>query len=99
MKTLFAALCACAVFTLSGCRATLYHPISGNPLFDGEIEDNPSPERAKKLFDMLEDGLQLNLDALSEARRTRNEQAQNICMANIEKGVEYKAQLAAIIAG
>jgi len=99
MKTRIAALCAISLLNLCGCRATLYHPISGNPLFSGEIEDNPTEERARELFDLLEDGLQLNLKALREARETHNEQAMDICMANIEKGANWKQRLSSIIAG
>jgi hypothetical protein len=99
MKSLIAALCASSLLAFSGCQATLYDPVTGNPLFSGEIEDNPSRERAKELFDMLEDGLQKNLVALREALATNNQQAQNVCMANIEKGAQWKQRLSSIIAG
>ena len=98
MKTLIAALCAGSLFALAACHATLYHPVSGNKLFEGEIEDNPSPERARELFDLLEDGLQKNLGALREAIQTNNTQAQELCMTNIEKGAQWKQRLVAIIA-
>ena len=98
MKTLFAALCAGALFGLAGCQATLYHPVTGNKLFDGVIEDNPSRERAAELFDLLEDGLQANLVAMRQAITSNNVQAVNICMDNIEKGAKWKDHLAAIIA-
>ena len=99
MKTRIAALCATSLLALQACTATLYHPITGNVLFHGEIEDNPNPERARELFDMLEDGLQMNLQALREARKAGNSQAMDICLANIEKGATYKDRLSSIIAG
>jgi len=96
-KKLFAVLCTCSLFTIPGCTVKVYDPITGKPLFEGEIENSPSPERARELFAQLEDGLRRNLEALREARSTQNEEAQNICMDNLQRAADHKQKLTLIM--
>jgi len=85
--------------TLAALGSTLLLACGGGHHPAGKIEDNPTPERAKERFAQLEDGLERNLKALREARRTRNEQAQNLCLDSIERAAEHMAGLTATING
>ncbi len=99
MKTALAALCVCAALSTSACIARVYDPITGKPVFEGEIEEDPTPERAKELFAMLEQGLQRNLEALREANRTGNQQAQQVCLANMAQIADWKEYLTSQMSG
>ncbi len=94
---LFVSLCAVIAMASVGCTATIYHPLTGQKIFEGEIKDNPSKEEAKDEFDKLEKALKENLAVMKQARAERNELAMNMCLDNMNKGAERKEHLSNII--